>query len=179
MQTLLTDRLELTPITLPLVLAVLEGRRRSDIEALAGAELPWAWPVRALVEQVFQASLDEVRRDPETRLWGDRLMITREAPRRVVGSVVFHGRPDAQGVCEIAYGVEELSQRKGYASEALMASVAWALAQPECRVVRAETTSWHKGSMRVLEKVGMRRVGERHDPEMGDMLVYEIARAEA
>lgn len=179
MPPLITDRLDLEPITLPLVLAILEGRRRADIEALAGAEMPWAWPVQALVEQVFQAPIDAIRRDPETRLWGHRLMIARDPPRRVVGSVVFHGRPNADGVCEIAFGVEELSQGKGYATEALTACIAWALAQPECRLVRAETTPWHKASMRVLEKVGMRLVGERQDPETGKRLVYEIARGPA
>jgi len=65
---------------------------------------------RTLVEQVFRASLDAVRADPETRLWGDRLMVTREGPARVVGSIIFHGRPGADGRCEISYGVEETNQ---------------------------------------------------------------------
>src|SRR5262245_56199627 len=109
MSVLFTARLELRPITLAIADAVLDGLRRRDIEELVGAEMPWAWPGRALVEQAFRASLEAIRADPETRLWGDRFMITREAPRRVVGSVVFHGRPDAEGRCEIAYGVEEAS----------------------------------------------------------------------
>ena len=94
----------------------------------------------------------------------------------VVGSVVFHGKPDADGACAIAYGVEETAQGKGYGTEALKASVEWALAQPECRVIRATTTAWHKGSMRVLEKVGMRRASEHDDLHAGKMLVYEIRR---
>jgi RimJ/RimL family protein N-acetyltransferase len=171
---LLTERLELRPVTLPLVIAVLEGRRRREIEEMLGAEMPWAWPGRALLEQVFSVSLDAVRADPETRLWGDRLMITREAPARVVGSVIFHGRPAPDGTCEIGYGVEETSQKKGYATEALTAILAWALEQPECRVVRATTTAWHKASARVLEKVGMKKVGSRTDKATGEMLVYEL-----
>jgi RimJ/RimL family protein N-acetyltransferase len=173
---LITPRLELRPITLPLVVAVLEGRRRPDLEALAGAEMPWTWPSRALVEQVFPASLDAIQSDPETRLWGDRLMVTREGPPKVVGSVIFHGRPGADGACEIAYGVEDTSQGQGYATEALCAAVPWALAQPECRVVRASTTAWHKASIRVLEKTGMRLVGKRHE-DGSELLDYEIARA--
>jgi [ribosomal protein S5]-alanine N-acetyltransferase len=176
---LFTERLELRPITLPIALAALEGRPRSEIEAMVGAEMPWTWPSRALVEQVFQASPDDVRADPETRLWGDRLLVTREAPPKVVGSVVFHGRPDADGVCAIAYGIEEMSQGKGYATEALSAVIAWALSQAECRVIRAATTTWHKGSLHVLEKVGMRLAEERDDPDAGKMLVYEIRRPEA
>jgi ribosomal-protein-alanine N-acetyltransferase len=171
MSVLVTDRLELRPITLDIAVAVLEGRRRTDIEKLVGAEMPWAWPGRALVEQAFRASLDAIRADPVTRLWGDRFMITREEPRRVVGSVVFHGKPDAQGRCAIAYGVDEASQNQGYGTEALKAVVTWALAQPECSIIEATTTPWHKASSRVLEKAGMKLVGKRDE-----MLLYEIGR---
>ena len=176
MSALVTARLELRPVTLPIAVAVLEGRRREEIEAVVHAEMPWAWPGRTLVEQVFRASLDDVRADPETRLWGDRLMVTREGPPRVVGSVIFHGRPGADGTCEISYGVEETNQNRGYATEALTACLAWAMEQPECRVIEASTTAWHKASARVLEKVGMKRAGKRQHATNGEMLVYEIRR---
>jgi ribosomal-protein-alanine N-acetyltransferase len=176
MSALVTARLELRPVTLPIAVAVLEGRRRKEIEAVVQAEMPWTWPGRALVEQVFRASLDDIRADPETRLWGDRLMVTREGPPRVVGSIIFHGRPDADGRCEISYGVEETNQNRGYATEALTACLAWALAQPECRVIEATTMEWHKASARVLEKVGMKRAGKRRHETNGEMLVYEIHR---
>ena len=104
------------------------------------------------------------------------VIVTREEPRKVVGSVIFDGKPSADGTCSIAYGVEEMSQGKGYATEALRASISWALEQPECRRIRASTSKWHKRSMRVLEKVGMTCVGEREDPDAGMMLVYEISR---
>jgi ribosomal-protein-alanine N-acetyltransferase len=178
MTVLYTARLELRPITLPVVTAVLEGRGRANIEALVGAEMPWAWPGRALVEQVFHASLDAVRKDPDGRLWGDRFAITREAPPRVVGSVVFHGKPDTDGVCEIAYGIEDGNQRKGFGTEAVSASIAWALAQPECRVVEATTMAWHKGAVRLLEKIGMKPAGKRVREGIGEMLLYRCERPE-
>ncbi len=176
MSALVTQQLELRPVTFEIATAILEGRRRTDIEALVKAEMPWTWPGRTLVEQVFRASLDAVRADPETRLWGDRLMVTREAPPRVVGSVIFHGRPDANGRCEISYGVEETNQNRGYATEAMTAVLAWALAQPECSVIEATTTSWHKASARLLEKVGMKLVGKRQHERDEEVLVYEIRR---
>ena len=176
MSALVTPRLELRPVTLPIAVAVLEGRRREEIETVVQAEMPWTWPGRTLVEQVFRASLDDIRADPETRLWGDRLMVTREGPPRVVGSIIFHGRPGADGTCEISYGVEEGSQKRGFATEALTACLAWALAQPECRVIEATTMEWHKASARVLEKVGMKLGGKRQHETSGEMLVYEIRR---
>ena len=173
---IVTPRLELRPITSEQAVAILEGRRRQEIEALVGAELPWQWPTRVLVEQVFRASLPGVLEDPTARLWGDRFIVTREGPPKVVGSVIFHGRPGVDGVADIGYGIEETSQGKGIATEALGACVKWALAQAECRLIRAETSAWHQPSLRVLEKVGLRVVGE-HDADGTKMLVYEIKRS--
>ena len=177
LEPLVTTRLELRPLTIALVAALLESRPRTEIEKLLGAELPWAWPSRALIDQAFPVSLEAIASAPEQRLWGDRLIMTREPAPKVVGSVLFHGRPGDDGVAEIAYGIEDGSQGRGYATEAVTASIAWALAQPECRAVRATTTVWHKGSKRLLEKVGMRLVAKRQE-EGSEMLTYEIARGD-
>jgi ribosomal-protein-alanine N-acetyltransferase len=177
MSILFTERLVLEPITVAMVEAVMSGRR-ADAERIAEARLPLAWPGRALVERAFTASLDEIRADPVTRLWGDRLMITRPerggGERRVVGSVVFHGKPDAEGMAEVAYGVEEGSQGQGLATEATRASVAWALTQPGVRLVTACTHPLHLASLRVIEKLGMKRVGTRDHDLLGELFVFGI-----
>jgi RimJ/RimL family protein N-acetyltransferase len=172
-----TPRLELMPLTLKAVTALLESRPRKEIEALIGAELPWTWPSRALVDQFFGTSIEEIRKNPRKRLWGDRLMTTRHEPRQVIGSIVFHGYPSEDGRCEVAYGVEDASQGRGYATEALAACIDWALTQPECRIVRATTTAWHRASKRLLEKLGMRLVASTTDGG-SEMLVYEIAKGD-
>jgi RimJ/RimL family protein N-acetyltransferase len=162
-------------MTVPMVEAVMAGRRE-DAEALVRARMPERWPNRDLVERAFTASLEAIQADPEVRLWGDRVMVLPGTPRepdRVVGSVVFHGRPGENGVAEIAYGVEEASQGLGYATEAVGASVDWAFAQPGVRAVQAATFAWHLPSLRVIEKVGMVRVGTREHDVLGEMLVFE------
>jgi ribosomal-protein-alanine N-acetyltransferase len=172
-----TPRLVLMPMTLPMVEAVMSGRRE-EAEAIAGARLPEAWPGRALIERAFTASLDEIRSDPPTRLWGDRLMIAKEGEPRVVGSVVFHGKPGDDGIAEVAYGVEERSQGLGLATEATLASVRWALTQPDVHVVRATTLPWHRASIRVIEKLGMTRCGTREHDLLGELLVFEVRGAD-
>ena len=172
---LYSARLEMRPITLAIVEAVMTGRRE-DVEVLAGARVPEAWPGRALVEVAFCASLENIRADPETRLWGDRLMIAREGEPRVVGSVVFHGRPGADGLCEIGYGVAAESQRLGFATEAVAATVEWARAQPEVKTIQATTFGWHFASIRVLEKCGFSQAGTRDHETLGELLVYELRR---
>jgi [ribosomal protein S5]-alanine N-acetyltransferase len=171
-----TPRLSLEPICLAMVEAVMRGRRE-DAERVAEARLPDAWPNHSLIERAFTASLEEIRADPATRLWGDRLMIVTEgAERRVVGSVVFHGKPGADGIAEVAYGVEGGSRSQGLATEATSACVEWALGQKEVVAVRATTFPWHLASLRVIQKMGMQQVGTREHELLGELLVFEARR---
>lgn len=176
MEALVTPRLILEPMTLPLVEAVFRSDRAA-LEAIAGAKIPAAWPGRVLVERAFSASLEAIRADPDTRLWGDRLMITREGDERlVIGSIIFHGKPDATGIAEVGYGVEESWQRKGVATEGTRAVVEWALLQPGVRVVTATTPPWHAASIRVLEKSGLVRVGVEEHETLGEVLRFSRER---
>lgn len=172
-----TARLELVPMTLPMVEAVMLGRRE-DAEQLVEARMPARWPNRELVERAFTASLEAIRAQPEVRLWGDRVMISRgpEGEPRVIGSVVFHGQPGEDGIAEIAYGVEDASQGLGFATEGVQACLGWALGQPGVRAVQAATFPWHRPSLRVIEKVGMTEVGRREHDLLGEMLVFERRR---
>jgi len=173
-----TARLELVPMTIAMVEAVMLGRRE-DAEGLVQARMPARWPNRELVERAFTASLEAIRADPAVRIWGDRVLVVRpkDADARVVGSVVFHGDPGAAGVAEIAYGVEEASQGQGYATEAVDACLRWALAHDHVRAVQAATFAWHRPSIRVIEKVGMGLVGSRDHETLGELVVYERRRS--
>lgn len=175
MGALLTPRLILEPMTLEFVEAVFRADRAA-LEKSARAKFPAAWPGRALIERAFSSSLEAIRRDPSTRLWGDRLMITRERERLVIGSVVFHGKPGTTGIAEVGYGVEESWQGKGIASEGTRAAVEWALAQPNVRAVTATTPPWHVASIRVLENAGLVRVGIEAHETLGEVLRFDRRR---
>jgi RimJ/RimL family protein N-acetyltransferase len=175
MVALVTPRLILEPMTVAVVEAAFAGDR-ARVEDLLRAQVPETWPGRALVERAFSASLENVRSDPETRLWGDRLMITRDRESRIlVGSVIFHGRPTS-GVAEIGYGVEETYQRMGFASEAARACVEWALAEPGVHCVTATTPAWHTASIRVLERAGLVRTGTEEHDALGEVVRFERRR---
>jgi ribosomal-protein-alanine N-acetyltransferase len=165
-----TERLELIAITLPMVEAVLAGDR-GRAEDLAGAAFPYSWPGEQLIARAFPCSIEAIRADPDRRLWGDRLLVTADGDRRVVGSVVFHGLP-GDGIAEVGYGVEESSQGLGFATEGTAACVRWALAQAGIREVTATTFPWHKASLRVIEKVGMQRVDTREHETLGELWVF-------
>jgi RimJ/RimL family protein N-acetyltransferase len=174
---LVTDRLELVPITRALVDAVL-AERRDEAEAICGGKFPAAWPGRVLVERAFSCPLEKLTQDPESWLWGARVLVTRgSGERRVVGSVVLSGRPDGEGQVEVAYGVDGDYQGHGYATEGTDAVVRWALDQPAVQRVTASTFPWHAASIRVLTKIGMHEFGTRETDLFGDLVVYAKGRS--
>jgi ribosomal-protein-alanine N-acetyltransferase len=175
METLLqTDRLTLVPITRALVEAVLDADRVTA-EKLVSAKFPDLWPGRALVERAFSCPVEKIRRDPEAWLWGARVLVSK-SDGVVVGSVILNGRPDA-GVVEVAYGVDEAWQGRGFATEGTRAVVTWALEQHDVARVQACTFPWHMASQKVLERVGMHQIGVRETDMFGDLLLYERGRA--
>jgi RimJ/RimL family protein N-acetyltransferase len=168
-----TRRLRLVPITLPAIEAVLD-HDKPRAEALVGATFPAQWPNDDLVALGFPYSREALRADPDTRLWGDSLVLLRDEPR-VIGSVVFHGLP-ASGIAEVAYSIEETSRCRGYAAEAVGACVTWALDQPGITAVQATTFPWHVASLGVIRRVGMAPIGTRDHDTLGDLLVFERRR---
>src|SRR5262249_54454698 len=84
-----------------------------------------------------------------------------------VGRCGFKALPDADGMVEIANGVDADHQGKGYATEAAHALVIYAFDDSRVRVVRAHTLAAANASTRVLTKCGFHNVGEVIDPEDG------------
>ena len=70
-----------------------------------------------------------------------------------IGDLCFKGI-GANGMVEIGYGISEGHQGQGYATEAVDATVLWALEQTGVKRVEAETEPDNRASQRVLEKCG-------------------------
>lgn len=170
MPALETARLRLVPITLEAIEAVLDHDKRRA-EAIVGARFPRAWPNAQLLDVGFPYSRAAIRAAPDTRLWGDSLVLLRDEPV-VVGSVVFHGHP-ADGVAEVGYSIEEHSRGRGLAKEATRACVEWALGQTGVAAVQATTFPWHVASLGVIRSVGMTQIGSREHDSLGELLIFE------
>ena len=178
MPKLTTPRLELIPITLDILEAVM-ARDRQAAECLAGAAFPDNWPNEDLIARAFPVSMAAVRAAPDIRLWGDSLVIERRRRDassvlpRIVGSIIFHGYPN-DGIAEVGYGVEEDSRGQGLAAEATTACVRWALQQPGIVAVQATTFPWHSASLGVIRRLGMQPCGRRDHDTLGELLVFEL-----
>jgi RimJ/RimL family protein N-acetyltransferase len=173
MPAVLTERLRLIPITLEALEAVLD-RDKQRAEDLVGARFPPGWPDDPLLDVGFPYSRAAIRAAPEIRLWGDSLVVLRHEPR-VVGSVVFHGRP-SDGVAEVGYSIEDSSRGNGLATEATRACVEWALAEAGIAAVQATTFPWHAASLGVIRHLGMRQIATREHDTLGELLVFERRR---
>ena len=80
--------------------------------------------------------------------------------RTAVGICGFKGEPQADGTCEIGYGVLPEFRRSGYASEAVRALIGRAFSHPQVTRVIAETYPELRPSIRVLEKNRFRFIGD-------------------
>jgi ribosomal-protein-alanine N-acetyltransferase len=85
----------------------------------------------------------------------------------LVGNCGFKAPPNAEGVVEIAYGIDPDYQGKGYATEAATGLVDYACSHAEVRRVCAHTLPEENASTRVLTKCGFRKTGEVMDRDDG------------
>ena len=127
----------------------------------------WLWEIR----------LDQIRDDPASADWIARAALA-EPAGVVVGHGGFHGPPDADGVVEVAYSVDPLHRRRGYAKAMLRALLERADADPAVTAVRASIRPDNLGSRATIAGFGFRKVGEQWDPEDGleDVYVRPAAR---
>jgi len=93
--------------------------------------------------------------------------VVRREDDTVVGDAGFLGPPDATGAIHVGCGIAQSAQRRGYATEALMALLDWAREQTGLTCVLADTTKSNVAGQRLLERVGMHRIGED-----GELLYY-------
>ena len=151
-----TRRLVLVPCSLQVAKAVLQDRKAASV--LVHAYLPDGWPAVDL-RDYLPLYAEQLVCDPALLGWGIWLMIDQSGPT-VIGDVGFKGRPDVNGTVEIGYSVLPAYRRQGYAGEAVRALVDWAFTQDRVSHVVAECETRNLASIRVLEKLGMRRQGQ-------------------
>ncbi|MDD5369256.1 MAG: GNAT family N-acetyltransferase [Anaerolineaceae bacterium] len=71
-----------------------------------------------------------------------------------IGLAGFKGAPNSGGEVEIGYGIATEYQNRGFMTEAVGGLVTWAVQQPGCRYVTAETLKNNPASQQVLVKNG-------------------------
>ena len=116
--------------------------------------------------------LARMRNSPPTP-WTHGFGIVERATNAAVGGCAYKGPPDADGVVEIAYGIEPAYRGQGYAQEAAAALTKFALGAGARQVI-AHTKPENNASARVLEHCGFVCLGEVMDPEDGLVWRWEL-----
>jgi ribosomal-protein-alanine N-acetyltransferase len=161
-----TPRLVLVPCSLELAEALPD---RPRAETLLDARIPRGWPdseLRGLL-RLYETWL---RDDPSFFGFGPWVAVTR-GHRTVVGSAGFVGTPSDNGDLELGFGTASRYRKRGYATEAASALVAWGLGRPGVKRIVAECAPDNLASIRVLEKIGMSQRGRK-----GGMLLWALGR---
>ena len=130
---------------------------------------PPEWPGLAL--DMFPMWAEHLSKHPESEEWGG--ILVEKSSLTAVGQMGCKGKPTPEGMVEIGYGINLSFWGRGYATEAVQALVAWLWQQPNVEIIRAETLPENLASRRVLEKTGFSLVGTRHDPDDGEVIVWE------
>jgi GrpB-like predicted nucleotidyltransferase (UPF0157 family)/GNAT superfamily N-acetyltransferase len=159
-QNIETERLILHPLTLTQLQASLADREQlaQGLGVFLAADL-FGGPALRAIQKKLEIMADLAEADhPWVTYW---LIIPKEIPVGI-GLAGFKGYPNQRGEVEIGYGIHSNYQNKGYMTETVSMLLNWALAQPECTAVTAETLTGNQASIRVLEKVGMRLTGKEN-----------------
>jgi ribosomal-protein-alanine N-acetyltransferase len=160
-----TERLDIIPCSLQVARAIVTDK--SKVETILSARVSDSWPAPDLLEFLpFYAQ--QLETDLSLLGWGVWLMI-HVTERVVIGDVGFKGKPDHEATVEIGYSVIPAFRNRGYALEAAQALINWAFIQQGVKKIIAECNDDNAASIRILEKLGMKRLGTE-----GSVLKWEL-----
>lgn len=176
-----TARLDLPALTVRQYERLLTGDA-AGVGRELGALITAEWLADA--EWLIALRRSQLREHPDHLPWLIRPIIRRdeagreaEAPAEAIGYVNFHGAPSPEGVAEIGYALLPQWRGRGYAVEAVRATLAWAARDPRVRTLRASVAPDNAPSLRLIAKLGFVQTGEQWDPDDGLELVHELASA--
>jgi [ribosomal protein S5]-alanine N-acetyltransferase len=152
-----TARLRLVAIT-PAMLAA-EQLADGSLAKVLNARLTREWPPEHWEPHVFDFILKQFEDQPATLGW-HRYVVLSDG-RTLIGAV--GGFPKPEGDVEIGYSTLPEFQRLGYATEAAMALVDWLMSREGVRSVSAQTFPRLPESIKVMERCGLRFVGDGDD----------------
>jgi len=165
-----SDRLDLVPMSLELMEALLRGDLRSA-QRMVGYRIPADW--LQVLEPVLRFRIPIARRQPEALPLLLRAMVLRADPEVVVGRLGFHGPADDDGMLEIGYEVFPAYRRQGFAREAVVAMFRWAQRDPAVRRFRASASPQNAPSRSLIAGLGFVEVGSQWDEEDGEETIFE------
>jgi ribosomal-protein-alanine N-acetyltransferase len=173
--TIHSARLDLIPLTPPVIRALLAGDH-GEAGRLLGVRWPADWEVH---RSALEMRLGQLEADPGLQPWLMRSMVLREEGV-VVGDIGFHAAPGheclaelAPGGVELGYGVMESYRRRGLATEAIEALIRWAREEQGVDRFVVSISPENAPSLSLAAKLGFRKIGWHMDEVDGPEDVFE------
>ena len=147
-----TKRLQIVPVTLDALKAY--KTKEYPIDKNMSPHISW--------------SLEMSESDPSFLGWGVWIVIENN---KIIGDIGFKGKPNADHVVEIGYGVLPHVQNNGYGTEAVKALCHWAFETGIVKKIVANCIADNQPSIKVLEKLSMKQVGSKDN-----LLLWELVK---
>lgn len=165
MAQLKTDQLRMESWTAELANAAMNDKPK--LGQLLGATIPDDFPNQPVRDFVLPRKVIDLQAEPSLGAWSG--IIIHEADNIVIGSMGFKAPPDDEGMVEVGYDIIPAYQGHGYATEMAKGLISWAFEQPSVKLITAECLPDNWGSIRVLQKAGLRQVNSS-----ANMLRWEL-----
>lgn len=167
-----TERLKLIPCT------------REHLEILLSSEAEFAEHLSVslaenwlLFPESIPYSIKKIDDDSRALVWGMHLIV-QTADNKLIGCGGYKGAPDAVGMVEFGYSVAPSYENQGLATEAARGLIDHAFADDSVNMVDAHTLAEWNASTKVLQKCGLTKIAEKHDPDDGDIWHWRLIREE-
>ena len=173
--TIHSERLDLIPMSPEFLKASLQGDQ-VRVQELIGLTVPKDWPDK---RDLVELRLGQLHADPFLQPWLLRVIGLRHQ-NTMVGYIGFHTQPGAEYLREVAPGGVEFGytvfpefRRMGYAREACIALMEWALQAH--RVVRFVVSigPTNSASIALARQLGFLRIGSHVDEVDGPEEIFE------
>jgi ribosomal-protein-alanine N-acetyltransferase len=156
---ILTERLRLTAITLPMLRAGLT--HLGELSRLVHAEIPVAWPPEHWEPHVFEFLEKQLAESPHTAGW-NRYVVLRDPQPVLIGTLGAF--PKSGDEAEFGYSILPEWQGRGLATEGAQALIANLFERTLISAMSAQTFPDLRPSLRVMEKCGLRYAGDGDEP---------------
>ena len=118
-----------------------------------GLSLP-LMPLSEHLKKVYHLKSKRIEEEPSSLLYNTYFIIILKETQTAIGSLSLKGKPDADGLIEVGYAIDEKFQNMGYMKEALEEFLDWVLKLKEVSGVNACTSRINISSQRVLMACG-------------------------
>ena len=131
---------------------------------------PIDWPGDAL--EIYPFEIERRKENPDILPFWTYNIINKKT-KTVVGDICCKTEPDEKNEIEIGYGINATQQGKGYATEAVLTLTSYIFSKTDVNIIKAESNESNIFSIKVLEKSGFKRIGNRFDTKDGNLIIWE------